>query len=162
MGIELTTGSAGETREVGESLAELLTPNDVVSLTGEPGAGKTTFVQGVGFGLGSSARVVSPTFTLVREYEGGRLHVFHLDVYRLNRVQDVLDLGIEEMLEGGGVTLIEWGDVIEGLLGPDYLEVELTLQDPASEERAIRISAVGGSWRSRQEELAAATEGWMS
>lgn len=162
MGIELATGDASETREVGEVLAELLGPDDVVSLTGEPGAGKTTFVQGVGAGLGCGARVVSPTFTLVREYDGGRLHIFHLDVYRLNRIQDVLDLGVEDMLEGGGVTLIEWGDVIEGLLGSDYLEVELTLQDLTSEERAIRITAVGESWRSREEELTAATEGWRS
>jgi tRNA threonylcarbamoyladenosine biosynthesis protein TsaE len=162
MGIELATGSADDTRDFGETLAGFLQPNDVVSLTGEPGAGKTTLVQGVGAGLGSPARVVSPTFTLVREYEGGRLHLFHLDVYRLNRIQDVLDLGVEDMLEGGGVTFIEWGDVIEGLLGRDYLEVELTLHDPGSEERAIRVTAVGVSWSEREKELAVAAEGWRS
>jgi len=160
MEIRLATRSAEETRELGEALAEVLEPNDVVSLTGEPGAGKTTLVQGVGAGLGSHSRVVSPTFTLVREYEGGRLHVFHLDVYRLNMIQDVLDLGVEDMLEGGGVTLIEWGDVIEGILGGNLLEVELTLPDLTSEDRELRITPMGQMWQRRAASIAELTERW--
>lgn len=162
MEIRLTTGSADETRKLGEALAAVLEVNDVVSLTGEPGAGKTTLVQGVGAGLGSHSRVVSPTFTLVREYEGGSLHVFHLDVYRLNKIQDVLDLGVEDMLEGGGVTLIEWGDVIEGILGDNLLEVELTLPDLTSEERQVRLTPMGQSWLGRAEALSDATKRWQS
>lgn len=162
MEIRLTTRSADETRGLGEALAEVLEPNDVVSLTGEPGAGKTTLVQGVGAGLGSRSRVVSPTFTLVREYEGGRLHVFHLDVYRLNMIQDVLDLGVEDMLEGGGVTLIEWGDVIEGILGANMLEIELTLPDLTSEERELKITPIGPVWLERSGSIAEVTERWQA
>lgn len=162
MEIRLATRSADETRALGEALAEVLDPNDVVSLTGEPGAGKTTLVQGVGAGLGSRSRVVSPTFTLVREYEGGRLHVFHLDVYRLNMIQDVLDLGVEDMLEGGGVTLIEWGDVIEGILGANLLEIELTVPDLASEERELKVTPIGPLWLERSGRIVEVTERWQA
>ena len=96
MRIELETATAERTRDLGAALATLLQPRDTVLLTGDLGAGKTTLVQGVGRGLGVEDHVASPTFTLVKEY-AGRLDVAHVDVYRLERVQDVVDLGLDEI-----------------------------------------------------------------
>ncbi len=115
MRIDVRAESAEQTREVGEAIASLLRARDAVVLTGELGAGKTTFVQGVARGLGIEEHVVSPTFTLVKEYSG-ILDLAHVDVYRLDRIQDVVDLGLEELGGGDDVLLVEWGDTIEELL----------------------------------------------
>lgn len=160
MPIELTTSSVKETRALGEALAELLGPDDVVSLTGELGAGKTSFVQGAARGLGVESAVVSPTFTLVREYDG-RLHVYHVDVYRLDKIQDVIDLGFEEMVDADGVTFIEWGDAIEALLGDSYLQLEFTTAGEA-DTRQILITTEGSSWGRRLGGLERATEHWRA
>ncbi len=96
MVIDIETETADETRAVGEALASMLQPRDTVVLTGDLGAGKTTLVQGIGRGLGVEDHVASPTFTLVREYTG-RLDIAHVDVYRLERVQDVVDLALDEL-----------------------------------------------------------------
>jgi tRNA threonylcarbamoyladenosine biosynthesis protein TsaE len=158
MRIELDAPTAEDTRAIGAALAELLRSGDAVALTGELGAGKTTFVQGVARGLGFHGAVVSPTFTLVREYRG-RLTVHHVDVYRLDRVQDVLDLGFEEMADEDGVLFVEWGDAVEGLLPPEHLSVELTV--PGSDERRrLIIAATGASWAARWERLEQALERW--
>src|SRR5438034_5461127 len=96
-------------RGFGAAVASVLVAGDVVALTGDLGAGKTTFVQGAARGLDvGDDQVTSPTFTLVREYRG-RVPVVHLDVYRLNRVQEVIDLGFEELLDPEGVAFVEWG-----------------------------------------------------
>jgi tRNA threonylcarbamoyladenosine biosynthesis protein TsaE len=162
MGIRLATEDADETREVGATLAGILLPGDVVSLTGEPGAGKTSFVQGVGKGLGVTQHVVSPTFTLVREYDGSVLRLYHLDVYRLTRIQDVIDLGFDEMVDSGGVAFVEWGDVIEGLLDGNYLQVEFTVPQIESDSRAIEITCVGAAWADRLDVLRARTGRWVA
>lgn len=160
MRIEIRTSSVEETREVGEAVASLLRARDAVVLTGELGAGKTTFVQGVTRGLGIEDQVSSPTFTLVKEY-AGILDVAHVDVYRLDRIQDVLDLGLEELGGGDDVLLVEWGDTIEELLPDDRLRVELTTRDDADvDARAITIAATGAGWRDRFPELAAAVMPW--
>src|SRR5438093_13641660 len=101
-GILVATASPKETRALGEAVADLLRPGDVVSLTGDLGAGKTTFVQGAAGKLGVDEPVLSPTFTLIREYRGS-LPIYHLDVYRLDRVQEVLALGCEELMDRQGV-----------------------------------------------------------
>lgn len=119
----LRTGTPDETREVAAAVATLLQPGDVIALTGELGAGKTCFVQGAAHALGINGRVTSPTFTLVRIYDGP-LPIVHCDVYRLDRLQDVLELG-DEVLAPDVVTLIEWGDAIAPLLPDDRLEVVL-------------------------------------
>jgi tRNA threonylcarbamoyladenosine biosynthesis protein TsaE len=161
MRVELRTGTAEDTREVGEALATLLRPGDAVSLTGELGAGKTTLVQGVARGLAITDLVVSPTFTLVREYRG-RLPLVHADVYRLDRVQDVIDLGLEDSWEREGVLFVEWGDVVPELFPEDRLEIELTTPDPEGDERRLVISAAGASWAPRWERLEGTVERWRA
>lgn len=152
MRIELETGTADRTRDVGAALATILQPRDTVMLTGDLGAGKTTFVQGIGRGLGVEEQVASPTFTLVKEY-GGRLDVAHVDVYRLERVQDVVDLGLDELGGPDRVLLIEWGDAIQDLLPDDRLLVELTTEPTDDETRRIVLTPQGRSWALRWERL---------
>jgi tRNA threonylcarbamoyladenosine biosynthesis protein TsaE len=152
MRIQLRTETADETREVGRAFAALLEPRDTIVLTGDLGAGKTTLVQGIGSGLGVEEHVASPTFTLIREYTG-RLGVAHVDVYRLDRVQDVVDLGLDEVGGPDRVLLVEWGDAVEDLLPEDRLRIELTTPDPETETRRISIVPEGGSWAARWERL---------
>jgi len=159
MEIELRTETAEDTREVGEVIAPLLVPRDAVILTGELGAGKTTLVQGVARGLRIEEQVVSPTFMLVREYRG-RLDLAHVDVYRLDRIQDVVDLGLEELSDGEAVLLVEWGDSVEELLPADHLTIELTNATADAEARRIVLVASGRSWTERWERLEQALEPW--
>jgi tRNA threonylcarbamoyladenosine biosynthesis protein TsaE len=159
MRIELRTETADETREVGRALAPLLHPRDTLVLTGDLGAGKTTLVQGIGQGLGVEEHVTSPTFTLIREY-AGRLDVAHVDVYRLDRVQDVLDLGLDEVGGPDRVLLVEWGDAVEDLLPGDRLRIELTASEPDTEARRIAIEPKGGSWAARWERLEQVLRPW--
>ena len=161
MRIDVRAASAEQTREVGEAIASLLRARDAVMLTGELGAGKTTFAQGVARGLGIEEPVVSPTFTLVKEYSG-ILDLAHVDVYRLDRIQDVVDLGLEELGGGDDVLLVEWGDTIEELLPESRLRVEITTSDDAEEVRSIAISATGAGWVDRFAELEAAVMPWTA
>ena len=152
MRIERRSETAEQTRDLGAALAQLLQPLDTVVLTGDLGAGKTTLVQGIGRGLGVEEHVASPTFTLIREY-AGRLAVAHVDVYRLERVQDVVDLGLDEVGGPDRVLLVEWGDAVEDLLPADRLRVELTVPDPEREERLLAFEPRGASWAARWERL---------
>lgn len=150
--MKVVTRSVEETRALGEQLGrEVLRAGDVVVLTGELGTGKTALAQGVGRGLGVDGPVVSPTFTLVREYEG-RVRLCHVDVYRLERVQEIHELGIEEQLEES-VTLIEWGEVAASALPPDRLEVRITA-GAGPDERIIELVLRGEPWRRRSARLA--------
>jgi tRNA threonylcarbamoyladenosine biosynthesis protein TsaE len=154
-----TTKAVEETRDLGDALASLARPGDVVVLAGDLGAGKTAFAQGFGRGLGVVERITSPTFTLVHVYEGGRLPVHHLDVYRLDQMSEALDLGLAEMLDGGGVVLIEWGDAITPVLPHDYLEVRLTFGD-GDDDRHIAIRPIGPAWAGRTHPLTGAVAPW--
>ena len=122
---------------LGKELGSLLEKNDVLILTGELGAGKTTLTKGLAKGLGIHQMIKSPTYTIVREYEG-RLPLYHLDVYRIGDDPDSIDL--DDFLFGEGVTVIEWGELLETSLPAGYLKVEL-LKD--GDGREIRLSAVG-------------------
>jgi tRNA threonylcarbamoyladenosine biosynthesis protein TsaE len=108
---DIVTNSAAETETIGEHLGKRLLTGDVVLLTGELGAGKTTFVRGVTRGAGSSAPVASPTFQLVRVYPG-RVQLAHVDLYRVEELSELAGLGLEELAEQGAV-VIEWGDRLE-------------------------------------------------
>ncbi|MGE5590389.1 MAG: tRNA (adenosine(37)-N6)-threonylcarbamoyltransferase complex ATPase subunit type 1 TsaE [Bacillota bacterium] len=116
--------SPEETRTLGRRLGALLDSGDVVVLAGNLGAGKTCLAQGICQGLGVDEPVSSPTFTLINEYRG-RLKVYHLDAYRLSGPADAADLGLEEILGGDGVALVEWAERIADYLPQDRLQVEL-------------------------------------
>ena len=105
-----------ETFEHGRALASELSAGDVVALAGDLGAGKTHFVKGLAAGLGHAGEVTSPTFTLVHEYIGGHLPLFHFDFYRLESAQEVEQIGFEEYLTSGGILVIEWADKFADLL----------------------------------------------
>ena len=160
MGIDLRTATAGDTRAVGEALAPCFVPRDAVALTGELGAGKTTLVQGIAQGLGVTDQVVSPTFTLVREYRGTTLEIAHVDVYRLERVQDVMDLGLDEFGDGEALLLVEWGDAVEALLPSDHLTIELRTTSTDGDERSIVVTPNGPSWDERTDRLEAVLAPW--
>jgi tRNA threonylcarbamoyladenosine biosynthesis protein TsaE len=155
----LATSSPQETRSAGKAVADLLEPGDVISLTGDLGAGKTAFVQGAAAGLGVEGTVQSPTFVLVRQYRG-RLPVAHVDVYRLDHLQDVADLGLDELIEGGGVVFVEWGDGISALLPGDHLRVELDLGEDGDQDRRIVVTGSGARWARRWDRLGAALATW--
>jgi tRNA threonylcarbamoyladenosine biosynthesis protein TsaE len=152
--IEIGTGSTtsvDDTRSLGSALAELARPGDVVVLAGDLGTGKTALAQGFAHGLGVTEQVTSPTFILARTYEG-RLRLHHLDVYRLDHLQEAEDLGLAELVDDRGVTLIEWGDVIAPTLPPEHLEVRLAY-GAGDDDRLVRMAAAGRSWAVRADAL---------
>jgi tRNA threonylcarbamoyladenosine biosynthesis protein TsaE len=153
------TSSMEATSELAAAVAELARPGDIVVLCGDLGAGKTAFAKGFGAELGVEGPITSPTFTLVSQYGGGRLTLFHLDVYRLAQSGEVADLGLDEMLDEGGVTLIEWGDQILSALPADYLEVRLALGH-GDDDRVLSIETVGQRWSGRQRALTTALAQW--
>jgi tRNA threonylcarbamoyladenosine biosynthesis protein TsaE len=139
---ERVTRSAEETQALGEEIGAGLGPGAVVACVGELGTGKTSFLQGVARGLGVASDVTSPTFTLVNVYRG-RLPVHHLDAYRTDSLTEVLDLGLEEMLDGEGVTLIEWADKILPLLPARAIIVRIS--GLGDEPRRIELEEPGAS-----------------
>lgn len=165
--IEAATVDADATRALAAALAELARPGDVVLLAGDLGAGKTAFAQGFGRALGVDEPITSPTFTLVNRYEG-RLALYHLDVYRLDRLDEVADLGLAEFLDEGAVLLIEWGDTITPVLPADFLEIRISLADPDAanpdldDHRQFSLRLVGDRWVARRRALAAALSPWCS
>lgn len=151
-GITVVTHSPEETRGVGEALGALLVAGDLVVLGGDLGAGKTELTKGIARALGVDDLVVSPTFTLARRYEG-RIPLLHVDLYRLDRVQEVLDLGLEEEAEDA-VTVIEWGEAASAHLPQDRLEVRIDLVgNDAADDRVITVTPNGSSWHARDAEL---------
>ena len=144
----IRTDSPDATRALAAALAALVEAGDVISLVGDLGAGKTAFAQGLARGLGVAGPVTSPTFTIVQEYEG-RVPVAHVDVYRLDTMQDLYDLGFDELIDDGRVTIVEWGDLIAPALPADHLVVRI---DPgtADTERMLELSFHGAHWLSRR------------
>ena len=112
--LDMITNSAKETMLIGEKLARKLKPGDMIALSGDLGSGKTTFTKGIGKGLGvkDSKRINSPTFVLIREYSG-KVPLYHLDLYRLDDLEGIENLAIEEYIYGNGVTVIEWAEKIK-------------------------------------------------
>jgi len=152
------THSVDETRAMAAALAPVLRPGDLILLAGDLGAGKTAFVQGLGAGMGVTEPITSPTFTLEQRYDTDpTLH--HLDVYRLGQLNEVLDLGLAELLDEGGVVAIEWGDVVLPVVPGDYLKVRLSLGE-TPDDRVVTLRAVGPSWSDRAFALTDATAPW--
>ena len=134
--VEIVSPSAESTEAAGERLGATLGPGAVVALTGELGAGKTCFVQGLVRGLGATVRATSPTFVLVNQYSG-RVPIHHVDAYRTDSMAELLDLGLLEMVGGEGVTVIEWADKLTPLLPPDAVHVHIA--GVGDEPRTITI-----------------------
>lgn len=153
----IRTGSADATRGVAAALGPFLEAGDVVLLVGDLGAGKTAFAQGLARGLGVAGPVTSPTFTIVQEYEG-RLPVAHVDVYRLDKVQDLYDFGFDELVDDGRVTIVEWGDLVAQMLPSDHLVVRIDAGD-ADTERVLELLFHGPRWRDRAPAIEAALAG---
>lgn len=132
--------SPEETERIGEQLARQLLPGSVVAFTGDLGAGKTAFVRGMARGLGISERVTSPTFTIVNEHEGGRLPLFHFDMYRLGSSDELFDIGWEDYLRRGGVCAVEWSEIVRDALDEDCVRVDIR----RGEEENRRIITIDG------------------
>ena len=130
------TTSPEETWALAEELAAELGPGTVMALHGELGAGKTCFIQGFAAALGIDEPITSPTYTLIGEYEG-RLPLHHIDLYRLSGPTEALGLGLEEYFDVNGITAIEWAERAEGLLPPDMLHIEITVDEAGT--RTFRI-----------------------
>lgn len=134
-----TVHSIEETWRVAAEVAEHLAPGMVLALTGDLGAGKTTFMQGLAFALGVKRPITSPTFTLCQEYDTPRFKLVHIDLYRLNGPDDLLTIGFPEHLESGAVVAIEWPERGGDLIPTDALHITLTLSDDA-ETRTIEVA----------------------
>ena len=142
----LSSKSPEQTLYWGKRLGELLERGDVVSLTGDLGAGKTTLTQGIsaGLGVGEDCYVTSPTFTIINEYMG-RVPVYHLDFYRIDLLSEVENLGLEEYFQGNGVALVEWAEKIKTFLPENYLMVLLEYVDDSV--RKISMKGMGKRYR---------------
>jgi tRNA threonylcarbamoyladenosine biosynthesis protein TsaE len=157
LSIDLVSHSSVHTERLGERLGRAARPNDVFALAGELGTGKTVLARGVAIGLGiDPSDVYSPTFIILRENGGGRLPLFHIDLYRLEGV-DLANTGWEECLEAGGVTVIEWPDRAGDLLPDDRLEVRI--EHIADTKRRIVVASTGPRSTQLVEELRASVVG---
>ena len=136
---ELTTHSPEETIAFGRTLAEILVPPKLVLLRGDLGAGKTTLVKGIAaaFGAADEEDVTSPTFTLIHEYRGPRANLFHIDLYRIDRLRELETLGLDDLRSDNSVLLIEWGEKFPSLLRER--DVEIALERSGENDRSIRI-----------------------
>jgi tRNA threonylcarbamoyladenosine biosynthesis protein TsaE len=150
--LDLHTHSAAETQALGADLGRLLWPGGVVCLEGELGAGKTCLAQGLGQGLGVAGPIISPTFTLIREYRG-RLPLFHVDCYRVRDLDDAWALGLDDYLYDDGVTVVEWADRVRPLMPAERLWVHLetlpqapNLREGYGDERRIVLTATGEAY----------------
>ena len=135
MGREYITNCVEETEELGRRLGRRLGPGSVVAFTGDLGAGKTAFTRGLARGLGIKERVTSPTFTIVNEYEGGRVPLFHFDLYRLGSAEELFDIGWEDYLAREGVCAVEWSENAAGALEPDTVRVDIRRGDGGEQRR---------------------------
>ena len=157
--IAAATKSADDTRELAAAFGPLIKGGDILLLAGELGAGKTCFTQGLGRALGVTEQITSPTFTLMRPYDGSALRLLHCDVYRLDHLQEIVDLGINELVDDDAIAVIEWGDTIAPALPADYLELRFEYGD-SDDDRQVQLRIVGPSWAARQRTLSSALEPW--
>lgn len=139
--MQFVTNSEAETEALGVRLAETLEPGTVIAFTGDLGAGKTAFTRGLARGLGIKDRVTSPTFTIVNEYEGGRLPLFHFDMYRLGSSDELFDIGWEDYLARGGVCAVEWSENVSDALEEDAVSVRIC-RGASDSQRVITVEGV--------------------
>ena len=137
--MEYRSNSVQETEALGAALGAALAPGTVVAFTGDLGAGKTAFIRGMARGLGISDRVTSPTFTIVNEYEGGRVPLFHFDMYRLGSSDELFEIGWEDYLGRGGILAVEWSENVADVLERGALRVDIR-RGETDEQRRITIT----------------------
>lgn len=142
--LKLITESAEETSKIGEQLGRLLGKGNIVCLSGDLGAGKTAFTQGIAKGMGVKDYVTSPTYTIINEYEGG-LPLYHFDVYRLNDVEEMYELGYEEYFFGDGVVVLEWADIVRDIIPVERLWITI-LNTKGDNSREIIIEPTGETY----------------
>ena len=136
--MEFITNSPEETEALGEKLAKILTPGTILAYRGDLGAGKTAFTRGLARGLDCREQVTSPTYTIVNEYLGGRLPLFHFDMYRLHSSDDLFDIGWDDYLERGGICAVEWSENVA-----DAMEDPITVTIEKVSENTRRITMEG-------------------
>ena len=170
MNVQLVSRSAKDTQAIAAEVARFAAAGDLIVLGGDLGAGKTTFTQGFGAALGVEEPITSPTFVLMRTYDGA-LPIVHMDVYRLEHLQEAVDLGLAEILDDGAVALVEWGDLVAAVLPADFLEIMIEQSDvvgdvdgdgASDDHRRLRIRPVGSRWHARMRALADALAPWTS
>ena len=130
-----------ETEAFAEIIGKVAAPGDVLILTGELGAGKTTLTKGIAKGLGIKQLIKSPTYTIIREYNSGRLPLYHMDIYRVESGAD--DLGLEDYFEGEGLCVVEWGNLLADSRPEDYLELTLIKDAKDENQREVTLQAHG-------------------
>jgi tRNA threonylcarbamoyladenosine biosynthesis protein TsaE len=165
-----TTTGPEDTRALAAAIARLCRPGDVLLLAGDLGSGKTTFTQGFARALGITEPITSPTFALVREYRigdrssaspRGLTTLLHADVYRLEQLGEIADLGLGELVEDGGVALVEWGDRAEPVLGDGSLSLRLEAgNDDRDDRRSVTLGRSGPRWADRWDRLAELLAPW--
>jgi tRNA threonylcarbamoyladenosine biosynthesis protein TsaE len=142
--IELLSKSPTETQALGARLGAMVEAGDIIALEGELGAGKTCLAQGIGQGMGVQDPIISPTFTLIREYQGVCLPLFHIDCYRLESLSEAWALGLDDYFYDDGVCVIEWAERLEGLLPEEHLWVHIKWVDENC--RRLRLTASGARY----------------
>ena len=138
--MQYITNSPGETEAIGAALGNIINPGTVIAYRGALGAGKTAFTRGLARGLGCTEIVTSPTYTIVNEYLGGRIPLFHFDMYRLRASDDLFDIGWEDYLDRGGVCAVEWSENVD-----DAMEDAIVITIEKLGEDSRRITLEGGS-----------------
>ena len=147
--MEYLSRSAAETQRIGVKLAKSLQPQDVIALVGQIGAGKTTFIQGLAKGLGvPKENVTSPSFVLIKEYRGGRLPIFHADLFRLDGQDEAASVGLEECYQMPGVTVIEWANRIPTIVPEEFLELQFEVINRTT--RRIQLLPHGKKYEGRK------------
>ena len=139
--MEIVINNLEETENIAKIIGQNATAGDVIILTGDLGAGKTTMTKGIALGLGIDQMIKSPTYTIIREYRNGRLPLYHMDVYRIESGAD--DLGLEEYFEGDGLSVVEWGKLLGEFMPEDYLDITIDKDPKDLEKRRLLIQAFG-------------------
>jgi tRNA threonylcarbamoyladenosine biosynthesis protein TsaE len=149
--LKIISKSADQTYKLGESLGKVIQQGDIICLTGDLGAGKTAFTKGIGIGLDIKEFITSPTYTIINEYNG-RIPLFHFDVYRLEGVEEMYELGYEEYFFGDGAVVIEWADIVKDIIPQERLWITI-LRGKEEDNREIIFDASGDRYQKVIKEL---------
>jgi tRNA threonylcarbamoyladenosine biosynthesis protein TsaE len=156
--LRVVSHSVADTHRLATVVSQVVQRGDLIVLAGELGSGKTAFTKGLAAAIGITDPVTSPTFVLVQEYEGP-LPLAHVDVYRLEHPAELPDLGLDELLDGTRLVVVEWGDTVAAALPTDRLEVHLGF-GATEDERAVDIVVQGPHWRARKDRLRTLLADW--